>query len=453
MIAYFPTPYPDELAYSLFCRYYVHSGCLTHKMALQELYCKRSDNPSKEFLGNLRPETKKLLEIKCGVDELILNHTMYPQYAKFIPLEQKKAALYHLGYDPCDVHHLFSVLPRNEGEQHLRYCPLCVKEDRLNCGEAYWHRKHQTRNVSVCAKHKCRLVESPVQAKSEQSYTFYPAEIYAQDAGVVMENNEVAIQFAEYLEAVFVASMDFNNDVPVSAILYDSMSRTKYLKSSGRSRYTQLLADEISRFYGEFGISNIASMNQIQRVLLGSRYDFSVVCQIAFFLGMEPQELTVPSLTAEQIQQEKDSHHMKDTTAIDWAKLDEETAPILERFARSVYDGSANKNGRPERVSERMVYRELGLLGHQLENLPKCRAIFERYTESYPESWARKLVWAYRKIEETGQPFYWSDIRKLSGVKKKNVAVAIQYMRKYSDDTIEHFVALAATYVDLDWYL
>ena len=88
MIAYFPTPYPDELAYSLFCRYYVHSGCLTHKMALQDLYCKRSDNPSKEFLGNIKPEAKKLLEIQYGADYLILNHTMYPQYARFIPLEQ-----------------------------------------------------------------------------------------------------------------------------------------------------------------------------------------------------------------------------------------------------------------------------------------------------------------------------------------------------------------------------
>ena len=88
----------------------------------------------------------------------------------------------------------------------------------------------------------------------------------------------------------------------------------------------------------------------------------------------------------------------------------------------------------PERVSERMVYRELGLLGHQLENMPKCRAIFEWYTESYPESWARKLVWAYRKLMQTGEHFCWSDLRALSGVKKKNVAAAMPYLRKHSDD-------------------
>ena len=124
-------------------------------MALQELYCKRSDNPSKEFLGNIKPEAKKLLEIQYGVDKLIINHTMYPQYARFIPLEQKNTALYRLGHDPCDVHHLFSVLPRCEGEQYLRYCPLCVKEDRERYGETYWHRKHQIRNMSACSKRRC----------------------------------------------------------------------------------------------------------------------------------------------------------------------------------------------------------------------------------------------------------------------------------------------------------
>ena len=55
MIAYSPAIYPDELVYSWLCRYYVHSGFFSSKSAMQELYCKRSDNPSKEFIGNLNP--------------------------------------------------------------------------------------------------------------------------------------------------------------------------------------------------------------------------------------------------------------------------------------------------------------------------------------------------------------------------------------------------------------
>jgi len=168
---------------------------------------------------------------------------------------------------------------------------LCVKEDREQYGETYWHRKHQIRNMSICTKHRCKLVASSVPAKSEQSYTFYPAEANTQDDKVVLEDKAQLIRFAEYLEAAFDAQMNFHNDTPIGAILYDGMSGTKYLTSSGRSRYTQMLADDMNAFYRELGLNSIASMYQIQRVLLGSRYDFSVVCQIGFFLGMKPQQL------------------------------------------------------------------------------------------------------------------------------------------------------------------
>ncbi len=434
MISYLPTIYPDELVYSWFCRYYVHSGFFSSKVALQELYCKKSDYTNKEFIGNLNPEARKQIEKIYSMDELILKHTMYPQYARFIPMEQKNAALYRMGYDSCDIHHLFPVLPRNDGEKYLRFCPLCVREDRETYGEAYWHRKHQIRNMSICTKHKCRLLESSVPAKSEQGFRFYPAESHMHhDKEVVYEDDPLVIQYTEYLDSIFDAPMDFDNDIPISSILYDGMSRTKYLKPSGRSRYTKMLADDMGKFYGEMGVCSIASVYQIQRVLLGSLFEFSAICQIAFFLGMKPEELTNPSLTTEQIQQERDSHYMKDTAPVDWEQLDKETAPVLEKVVKAVYDGTANESGRPERVSERLVYREMNLLGHQLENMPRCKAIFEKYTESYPETWARKIIWAYRKLEEEEKPFCWTDIRKISGVKKKNFQSVVPYLIRHTD--------------------
>lgn len=402
-------------------------------MALQDLYCKRSDNPSKEFIGNLNSEAREQISRMYPMDELVLNNTMYPQYARFVPLEQKKTALFRLGHDSCDIHHLFAVLPRDEGEQYLRFCPLCVKADRETYGETYWHRKHQIRNMSICTKHKCRLMESSVSVKSEQSYTFFPAENYVDDSKIAWENDMVKIEFAEYLESVFDALMDLKNSIPISSILYDGMSRTKYLKPSGRSRYTKRLAEDIYEFYMNMGVCTVASIYQIQRTLLESGCDFLAVCQIAFFLGMKPEELTDSSLTLEQIRQEQDSHYMKDAVLVDWEQLDRETAPILEKVIKGVYDGTANESGRPERVSERLVYREMNLQGHQLENMPRCKALFEQYTESYPENWARKIIWAYEKMKEKGEPFYWSDIRRISGVKKKNLQLVVPHLIKYTE--------------------
>jgi len=446
MIAYLPEIYPDELVYSWFSRYYIHSGCFSHKMALQDLYCKRSDNPSKEFIGNLNQQARETIAQMYPLDMLILNHTLFPLYARFIPLTQRKNALHRIGHDSCDIHHLFPVLPRTNEEQYLRYCPLCAKEDRVQYGEAYWHRKHQIRNVRTCTKHNCKLHATEILAKSEQSYVFYPAEIAIRDDSVVYEDNSTALSFAAYIEAVLDAPIDFEKDIPIYSILYDGMSRTKYLKPSGRSRYTKMLADDLKVFYEKLGVCNIATMNQIQSVLLRKRYDFSVVCQIAFFLGMTVEELTQPFLSMEQVQKERNSHYMKGAEPVDWVTLDAETAPKMEAFAKGVYTGVVNKNGRPERVSERLVYREMGLLGHQLENMPQCKAIFERYTQSYPESWARKIIWAYRKLSEQGKPFYWSDIRGLAGVKKKNIHAIIPYLTKYTDaDTVSRIVVLAGS--------
>ena len=297
--------------------------------------------------------------------------------------------------------------------------------------------------MGICTTHRCRLVESSVPAKSEQSFVFCPAEHYTGCDKVVVEEDPRMIWFASYLESIFDAPMDFENDTPISSVLYHGMYQTKYLKASGRSRYTKMLADDLNVFYGGMGLCNIASMYQVQRVLLGSRSDFSVVCQIAFFLGMNPEELSSPTLTPKQIQQEQDSHYMKDAVPVDWVQLDADTAPTLEKVVQGIYDGTASEIGRPERVSERLVYREMGLLGHQLENMPKCRAIFERYTESYPESWARKIIWAYQRLRAQGKPFYWSDIRKLSGVKKKNFHSIIPYLQQYTDaETANRIVAL-----------
>ena len=443
MIAHMPTIYPDKLVYSWFCRYYVHSGCFSHKEALKELYCKKSDYLNKEFIGNLNHGAMEKINEIYPIDELVLDHTMYPQYARFIPLEKKKEALYRLVHETCDVHHLFCVLPRNEGEQYLKFCPLCAKEDREAYGETYWHRKHQIRNMGICVKHKCRLMESSVPAKSEQCFTFSPAENYISDDETVVESDPLVVKFASYLDSVFDAPMDFENDVPISAVLYDGMSRTKYLKPSGRSRYTKMLAEDMGEFYRNMDLCSIASIYQIQKALLGNLFDFMVVCQIAFFLGMRVKELVNPSLTVEQIQKEQDSHYMRNAAPIDWELLDRETASMLEKFAKGVYDGTGNENGRPERVSEKLVYREMGLLGHQLENMPRCKAIMERYTESYPESWARKIVWAYQKLEEEGRLFCWTDIRRISGVKKKNLQAVIPYLRKHTDvETVERIIKL-----------
>lgn len=289
--------------------------------------------------------------------------------------------------------------------------------------------------MSICTKHKCLLVDSTVTAKSEQTFILNPAETTVEIQEPQYSNNTLQVAFCEYMAAVFDAPINLDSDIPISAVLYHAMSKTKYMKQSGKSRYTKQFVDDMQIYYNNIGISSIASMSQVQRVLLQDRFDFSVICQIAFFLNMTVDELTAPDLTNQQINQEQRSHYIKNREPIDLSAYDEKIAPILEQLAHDIYIGVASDIGRPERVSEKLIYRELNLPGHRLEILPKCRAIMDNYNESYEECWARRLIWAFDKLttEGNGAPFYWSDMRKISGVKKKNIDKVIPYLPKHTD--------------------
>lgn len=209
MIGYLPELYPDELVYSWLSRYSVHSGHALHSAVLREFFCKRSDNPSKEFLGNLNEDAKKVIQNVIPLREMILQYTMVPQYARFLPIAEKQEALRRMEFDYCDPHFLFPVLVRNEEDAFLRYCPACAQEDREAYGEAYWHRKHQLRGVNLCYKHGYMLEHSPVSAKSYASYNLCSAEEFAViDTPRCCDNPEL-LRYIRFLSDVFDAPMDF----------------------------------------------------------------------------------------------------------------------------------------------------------------------------------------------------------------------------------------------------
>ena len=57
----------------------------------------------------------------------------------------------------------------------LRYCPVCVTEDREAYGEAYWHRLHQVPCVEVCPLHNVFLEESKLRARDRRTRHQYVA--------------------------------------------------------------------------------------------------------------------------------------------------------------------------------------------------------------------------------------------------------------------------------------
>ncbi len=450
MIGYLPELYPDELVYSWFSRYLVHSGHRLHSVVLRELFCKRSDNPSKEFLGNLNEDAKKVIREVIPLRDLILRHTM-TRCARFLPLAERKETLRRMEHDYCDPHFLFPILIRDEEDAFLRYCPACAQEDRETYGETYWHRKHQLRGIKLCYRHGCILEHSTVSAKSHTAYNLCSAEEFAVIDTPRYSDNPELLRYARFISDVFDAPMDFERDIPFTAILHNALMGTKYMKSSGKTRYTQQLADDLHAFYQKIGVTSITSMTQIQKALLLGKADFTVVCQIAFFLGISVEELTSPNLTPEQIAAEEEAHHVRGRVCPDWDDFDDAAAPILEQLAHDIYTGAARPDGRPERVSERLIYRTFELNGerlhwYRLQNAPKCQSIMERYHETYEDHWSRRLVWAYQRVkaERGDAPIYWVDLRRISGVKERNLSKIAPLIHKHTDrktaEIIRHII-------------
>ena len=55
MIPFFPAPYPDELWYSVICRYHIRSGNPSFKYSIRELYGANHINVPVELSGALTP--------------------------------------------------------------------------------------------------------------------------------------------------------------------------------------------------------------------------------------------------------------------------------------------------------------------------------------------------------------------------------------------------------------
>lgn len=431
MKLYFPPIYPDELIYSWFARYSVYAGCIGSKMAISQLLYSTSNNPSIEFVGHLNESAERQIEKIYSLDDLIINHTMFTQYARFLSGKEQKEALEKIK-KYCDPHKAVTILPRNKNEKYLKYCPLCAKEDREKYGETFWHRKHQIRNVNVCPVHQCKLEDSIVAAITQKTFTLQPAELAAKITKPTFTDNMEQINFSKYAIELFEADVKENSDINVRAIIYNSMANTKYRR--GQQRHMSQFADDLQAFYKGSGINSIASINQFQRVMLAESKEFSAICQIAYFLKISVKDLLKSDRVA--VVQEKKSHYVKNRMIINWDKFDRENVVRFEQFCKGIYNGTANDNGRPERVSEKMVYRFLGITSYGFKNMPKCRVVYEKYAESYEESWARKIVWAYNKLkqDETVKSIYWSHLRKLSGVKKEKIFLVGTYLDRYANE-------------------
>ena len=171
---FFPTPYPDELLFSLCSRYYVRSGNISYKGTLDDLYSNRSLTASISLPSGVSSLIKNMPPFsKMNEEQIIHHHTLYLFNTAFLYVQAKTIYTEMCSNDGKAVYVRSglnaSVVPQNE---FLRYCKDCMQEDRELYGELYWHRKHQISGIHCCLKHYTPLYDSDIKVVGSNKHRF-----------------------------------------------------------------------------------------------------------------------------------------------------------------------------------------------------------------------------------------------------------------------------------------
>ena len=293
MIAFFPDVYPDELVYSWLARYGVRSGYSHYRAIADDLFTSNTAKPNLEFIMELSQDAIAAMTANVSFEEIILKHTMFPYYARFLPVERRQRAFRLLtDMDKSFNDALYIRRNKTQHRQWMRYCPLCAKADRQQYGETYWHRQHQLDHIDICPEHGCHLHDSPVSITSKASPSLIHAETVVPDTSVAINcDNPIEIKVAQYVGQVFTAAIDLDNLIPHGKFLHHKMEYTKYLTPRGIQRLLTPLYEDFSTYYRELPNLTITEPWQLEKIFTNHQKHTYDICLLAMFLDVPVSEL------------------------------------------------------------------------------------------------------------------------------------------------------------------
>ncbi|MGH9841723.1 MAG: TnsD family Tn7-like transposition protein, partial [Blastocatellia bacterium] len=163
MIGFFPDPHPDELLYSVCARYHQRAMYRSRAATARDLF----GNESAKIVIDLPSRLSHLMTVLppghgYSEERLIDEHTLLPFYAPFVPPERLLQLRQDMSGDErgSAIHGRIGILTSKIRLESLRFCPMCVEEDRRRYGETYWHRLHQAPGVMACPVHAVWLEQS-----------------------------------------------------------------------------------------------------------------------------------------------------------------------------------------------------------------------------------------------------------------------------------------------------
>lgn len=215
---YFPTPYPDELLYSMFARFQRHMGYRNTYMAMKALFGQGRTVISYDFQGGLS-RLGWLFEGRWQISlaDAANRFTLTPYYLSTLEAEQraKLAEVLENGDASTLAIHLGLLGIHVRPPEFLRMCPVCIEEDLARFGETYWRRSQQLPGVLMCPTHSTQLHNSDVRIRQDSRNELVAADKRRMQASVaepLLEGSsrehllDIARRSDEVLKAGYVSS-------------------------------------------------------------------------------------------------------------------------------------------------------------------------------------------------------------------------------------------------------
>ncbi|WP_409346947.1 TnsD family Tn7-like transposition protein [Paenibacillus sp. MBLB4367] len=194
----FPTPYPDELLYSIIARYHLWSSNLRFKHTIEDLFgTTRVGLLSTEFVdfpNFLNKLSERLPDKMLTPNDLISMHTFIPLIQPFLEQTKVDLILENMGNEYRS--HLGGLKIKHP--TYFRFCSSCIESDIDNFGEPYWHRSHQVLGVEICHYHREWLKFSQVKiGVNNLSNNIYPLNSEQPTTYFISEKKEHYREFYE----------------------------------------------------------------------------------------------------------------------------------------------------------------------------------------------------------------------------------------------------------------
>ena len=123
--------------------------------------------------------------------------------------------------------------------------------------------------------------------------------------------------------------------------------------------------------------------------------------------------------------------HKKKGAMRDWSQLDEETLLKVRDTIKAMLED------KPLGICLYSVAKRIGISSMTIKtHLPKCREEIKMYETTQPELYAKKLLWAFCKMQKEGEVPRWVQIKSLTYLEKNEALACLPYLKAMADPEV-----------------